>query len=125
MAATALAVSLLAGCAGSDDTLSGLLITPGRYDIYHCDQLALSIPVAAARVRELEALKAKAKSGSAGQLVSAAVYEPDYLAARGALNEMHKAAREKHCDVSDVAPAAAPPGKAALPPPAKKPTATR
>ena len=51
MAATALAVLLLSGCAGSDNTLSGLMVTPGRYDIYHCDQLALSIPGTAARVQ--------------------------------------------------------------------------
>ena len=124
MAAAALAVLLLAGCAGADNTLSSLVVTPGAYDIYHCDQLARSIPGMAARVRQLEALKAKAKTGSAGQLVSAAVYEPDYLAARGALKEMHKAARKKQCDVPDAAPAPPLPGKAAVAPPGKKKAAS-
>jgi len=102
-AAAALAVLLLAGCAGSGDSLSGLMVAPGQYDIYHCDQLARSIQSTAGRVAELESLKAKAKTGAAGSLVSAAFYEPDYLKARGALNELHRSAREKHCDIPDTA----------------------
>jgi hypothetical protein len=114
MAATALAVLLLGGCAGSDSTLSSLMVAPGQYDIYHCDQLVRLIQGTTARVRQLEALKAKAETGAAGQLVSTAVYEPDYLAARGALKEMRRSAREKNCTVPD-ATAAAP-----LPPPSHK-----
>jgi hypothetical protein len=102
MAAAALVVLLLTGCAGSDNTLSSLMVAPGQYDFYHCDQLARSIQGTATRVRELETLKAKAKTGAAGQLVSTAVYEPDYLTARGTLKEMQRSAREKHCDVPDA-----------------------
>jgi len=104
-AATAFAVLLLAGCAGGDSSLSNLMVAPGQYDIYHCDDLARSIQGRAARVRELESLKARAETGAGGQLVSAAVYEPDLLRARGELKEMQRSAREKQCGVP-AAPAA-------------------
>ena len=118
IAATALAVLLLAGCAGSDNALSNLMVAPGKYDIYHCDDLARSIQGMAARVRELEGLKAKAETGAGGQLVSAAVYEPDLLTARGELKEMQRSAREKQCGVSDsgaVTTALPPPNQSAAP----------
>jgi hypothetical protein len=110
--ATALVVLLLAGCAGADNSLSSLTVAPGQYDIYHCDQLLPMIQSTAGRVRELEGLKARAETGAAGQLVSAAVYEPDLLKARGELTEMQRSARERQCGVSDATAATA-----ALPPP--------
>jgi hypothetical protein len=118
MTAAAFAAVLLAGCAGSDDRMASLLITPGKYALYKCPQLAVAIHDTAVRQRELEALMAKARTGAGGQLVDAAVYRPDYLVARGELNEMHREARAKHCTLPpDTA------GAAAAPPPAKKPAA--
>ena len=119
MTAAALAAVLLAGCAGSDDRVASfLLITPGKYALYKCAQLAAEIRNTALRQRELEALMAKARTGAGGQVVDVAVYRPDYLVARGELNEMHREARAKHCTLPpDTA------GAAAAPPPAKKPAA--
>lgn len=113
-AATAVAVLMLAGCAG-DDSLSNLLVAPGQYDVYRCDYLARSIQSTAARVRELENLKARAETGAGGQLVSAAVYEPDILRARGELKEMQRSAREKQCGVPAATATLSPANQAAAP----------
>jgi hypothetical protein len=113
----ALAALSLAGCAGSNDQMASLLVSPGKYQFYKCPQLAAAIQGTVARQRELEGLMAKARTGAGGQVVNAAVYEPDYLVARGDLNELRREARNKHCTVPPDAAAAPQP----LPPPPKKP----
>jgi hypothetical protein len=119
MTAAALATLLLAGCAGSNDQTASLLVTPGKYAIYNCGQLAVAAGKTAERERELEGLMAKAQTGAGGQVVDAAVYRPDYLVARGELNEIHREARDKHCTLPPDAAAA--PQPQALPPPPKGP----
>lgn len=111
--AAALAGLLLAGCAGSKDQMASLLVAPGAYQFYKCAQLATAMQSTAARVKELEGLMAKAQTGPAGGLVSAAAYQPDYMVARGDMNELRREARAKNCDLSK------PTGAAPLPPPTK------
>ena len=80
---------------------------------------ALNAGETAKRERKLEGLMAKAQTGAGGQVVDAAVYRPDYLVARGELNEIHREARDKHCTLPPDAAAA--PQPQALPPPPKGP----
>jgi predicted outer membrane protein len=97
MTAAALATLLLAGCAGSNDQTASLLVTPGKYAIYNCGQLAVAAGKTAERERELEGLMAKAQTGAGGQVE----------------------ARDKHCTLPPDAAAA--PQPQALPPPPKGP----
>jgi hypothetical protein len=121
--AAALALSLLAGCAGSGDRAGSLMVAPGKYEFYKCDQLAIAMQGSQARAKELEGLMVKAQTGPAGGLVSAAAYQPDYMVVLGQMNEIRREARAKNCDLAramaalEAKPAA--PAKPAKP--AKKP----
>jgi hypothetical protein len=90
-------LNLLAGCAMSDDTMSGMIVAPGKYTLYSCDALAEAHKKAAAEERELRQLMARADADSAGRLVSAVAYQTDYLTVRGELNELHQASIDKKC----------------------------
>jgi hypothetical protein len=90
-------LSLLAGCAMSDDTMSSMIVAPGKYTLYSCDALAEAHKKSAAEERELRQLMARADADSAGRLVSAVAYRSDYLTVRGELNELHQASIEKKC----------------------------
>jgi hypothetical protein len=119
-AAAVLAGLALTGCAGSSDVVPSLLVAPGKYDIYTCPQIVKAFQATQKRERELQALMVKAGTGVGGQLVSATVYQPDYQAARGDMNDLRQAARDKNCDLT--APTAAPASKpAAAAKPAAKP----
>lgn len=90
-------LNLLAGCAMSDDTMSSVLVAPGKYTLYTCADLATAHKETAARERQLRQLMARADANSAGRLVSAVAYRSDYLTVRGELNELHQASIEKKC----------------------------
>jgi hypothetical protein len=97
--AAALAALTLAACAGNDDQAARFLVAPGRYALFNCKQLAQEAEVKVTRQHELEGLMAQAGTGSAGQLVSAVTYRPEYLTLRGELEDMRQTAAEKKCKV--------------------------
>jgi hypothetical protein len=99
-----LAALLVAGCADSSDIMPSLLVAPGKYDIYTCPQIVRAFQTTQKREQELQALMVKAGTGIGGQLVNATVYQPDYQAARGNMNDLRQAARDMNCDLT--APAA-------------------
>jgi hypothetical protein len=117
--AAVLAALMLVGCAGSNDQMASLLVTPGKYQLFNCAQLAEAYKGMSMHAQELKGLMAKAQTGAGGQVVDAAVYQPDYLVARGELNELRREARAKNCDLSSPTVVAAPAKPAA--PTAKKP----
>ena len=94
-----LAALTLAACAGNDDQAARFLVAPGRYALFNCEQLAQEAAVKVTRQHELEGLMAQAGTGSAGQLVSAVTYRPEYLTLRGELEDMRQTAAEKKCKV--------------------------
>src|SRR5437868_12547411 len=59
----ALAAATLSGCA-SEETASRFLVQPDRYVLYSCPELATASQANLTRQHELEALMAKAGSGS-------------------------------------------------------------
>lgn len=107
--AALLTAALLAGCTASNDTtddrIGRLMVSPGKYMIYTCKQLAGTIAGTSVREKQLEALMAKAGSG-AGSVVTLVGYRPEYMQVRGELYEMRQAAAAKNCD----APGAQKPG---------------
>jgi hypothetical protein len=94
MAAIAL---LLSACTSAGDNPQRALVAPGKYILYDCVQLAPVEARLVARNRELERLKTRAKQGGGGDLVSALVYEPDYLQNLGELDDVRREQTEKKC----------------------------
>lgn len=100
-ASTALIVALagvLAGCAGVGDESAPFYATPGRYELYDCEQLATKRDELMQREQELAGLMARAEQGAAGALVSAVAYRSDYLTAVGERKDVEKLAVDKDCD---------------------------
>jgi len=102
LAALLAAVVALTGCGtasdvSGEDKLGRMLVAPGKYSVYSCDDIARQAVTSAERARTLEQLMAKAGVDASGRLVSAMAYEPEYAERRGELNELRVAAREKNC----------------------------
>jgi hypothetical protein len=112
----ALGLVLLAGCAGTEDTIGYLLVGPGDYQFYNCEDLAATAKKMRDRLQELDGLMAKSSKGPGGGLVNAMAYKPDYLNVRGELNEVRREATAKNCDVRQMA------GEPARPAVAKPPS---
>jgi hypothetical protein len=107
----ALAIAaLVSACAMPQDPLATALVAPGKYEFYDCGQLEAAAKGFETTMQKYEKLMAKASESPAGGLLNATTYEPEYLSARGELNEVHRKQREKDCaDKQD--------GKKALPKP--------
>lgn len=117
VAGIGLAAGLVGACATTaDDVGSRLLVAPGGFDLYNCQQLTNTIAGLKSRKKELEGLMAKAETDAGGKLMSAMGYKPDYMSTLGQLRSAEATAREKQC--------AAPPAPAA-PAAAKKPAARK
>lgn len=98
LVAATLAATALAGCAMSDDKLANMLVAPGKFDLYTCPELATKASEIGKRQQTLEGLMAKAGSDTSGKLVSTLAYRPDYLSARGEMNDLRQAQAAKNCD---------------------------
>lgn len=94
----AIAVSMLSGCSMSDDTMGRFMVAPGKYVLYPCDALARQAQAMAVRKKELEELTAKAGTGAAGRVIAETTYGSEYIAVRGEINELRRAAAEKNCN---------------------------
>ena len=98
LAALALASALagmLGGCAGSDS--GALLIDPGHYSAYHCNDLAARAKVLAAREKDLHALMERADQGGGGGVIGSLAYRPDYDSVLGEEKLLQRTAAEKNC----------------------------
>lgn len=104
--------ALLAGCAaqGSYEERTGsLLVTPGKYTLYSCPQLAVRGAELTTRESELAALMAKAGSGPGGAIAATLGYQTEYSQVRGELDELTKETAAKHCPPPKPAAAPSPP----------------
>lgn len=89
-------LGLLCGCVGSD-TVGSLMVAPGKYDFFSCEQIAGRLPGAVNREKELKGLIDKAERDSGGVVVSAFVYQTDYATARGDVKLLRDTAQRKQC----------------------------
>jgi hypothetical protein len=90
----------LGACALSDnDQLSALMVAPGKYDLFKCDQLADRGKERAQRAQELKALMDKSAQGPGGGVANALAYRNEYLLALGDLKELENAALSKKCQM--------------------------
>lgn len=71
------AVAVLAGCSLSDGV--GPYITdPGRFSVYHCNDLVRRLRQITERQKELRELMDKASEGGGGTVIGTLSYRPDY-----------------------------------------------
>lgn len=97
--ATILALAAgLAGCA--NETISGLMVKPGKYANYTCEEMAMVGGGFAKRERELQALMDKAAQGAGGEVAIAIAYKSEFLSTQGHLRELEAAAVAKDCKIS-------------------------
>lgn len=87
----------LGGCSNIE-VLSSVVVAPGKFEFYNCEQLAVRGRGTAARERELKVLMDKASEGAGGAIVNAVAYQGEYLIAKGELDQLEAAAIEKKCD---------------------------
>ena len=103
----------LAGCAAQngapDDSMSSYMVSPGKYQLYNCAQMAALEPPLRTREGELIVLIAKAESGPGGAFAATLAYRSEYLQVRGELAELGRAAAAKNCPPPAVEEAPRPP----------------
>jgi hypothetical protein len=101
MLGAAVLASALGGCGMSDEKLSRLVVAPGQYATWRCENIVAQIKTNVKRQRELKELMAKAGPSAGGQLVAATAYRPEYLNLHGETMDLQRAAREKKCKSGD------------------------
>ncbi len=71
--------ALLSAC-GTAEEASRFVVSPGKYEIYTCQQIADQMQKTQSEVARLEGLLARASQGQGGQVIGEIAYGPDYLA---------------------------------------------
>ena len=97
VAAAGMAASL-AGCGTiSERTAAAAFTSPGKYNIYTCQDVENSMLTLRNRQVELEQLMARASLGVGGELVNTIAYRGEYAQTRGELTELARAKADKQC----------------------------
>jgi hypothetical protein len=88
----------LAGCGTiSEQSAATAFTSPGKYNVYTCQDIENATGLTRKRQVELEQLMARASQGTGGQFVNAIAYRSEYSQVRGDLVELGKAKAEKQC----------------------------
>jgi hypothetical protein len=95
---------LLAGavsaCSSMGDSPVTVLVDPGKYQYFTCDQIAANRKVWSTREQELKLLMDKADRGTGGPVINVFVYKSDHVAASEEIKVLDVAARAKNCENS-------------------------
>ena len=95
--AAVLAASL-AGCGTiSEQTAAAAFTSPGKYNIYTCQDVENTMVTLRNRQVELEQLMARASLGVGGEFVNTIAYRGEYAQTRGQLAELASAKADKQC----------------------------
>ena len=97
--AAVLATSLSNCGSVSDPSAAGTFTSPGKYNIYTCEDIDRQIRGVQVRQTELEQVMSRASQGAGGDFVSAIAYRGEYAQGRGDLAELAKARSDKQCAV--------------------------
>ena len=79
--------------------MAGAFTSPGKYDIYTCEDVERQIIGIRARQTELEQVMGRASQGAGGDFVNTIAYRGEYAQGRGDLAELAKAKSDKQCAV--------------------------
>jgi hypothetical protein len=103
---------MLSGCAGMGDSvgdsMTAAFADPAKYVLWDCKQLEPERKRLAMRIAEVQALMAKAETGTAGPLVAEVAYRNEYLTVRGQAHFAEETWRKNNCHETPPAPAASP-----------------
>ena len=89
-------VALVGGC-GSDGA-GTLFVDPGRYSLYHCDDLATRRKKLIERENELRGLIEKANESPGGAVVGSLAYRSEYETVLADEKLLQRKAAEKNCN---------------------------
>jgi hypothetical protein len=96
----ALLAAHLAGCGSvGERTEAGAFTSPGKYDLYTCEDIDRQIRGIQARQTELEQVMSRASQSAGGDFVNTIAYRGEYAQGRGELAELAKAKSDKQCAV--------------------------
>ena len=96
-ALSSFAVLALSGCGVSSDGAGALFVDPGRYTLYHCDDLAARRKMLIARENELRGLIERANESPGGAVVGSFAYRSDYDSVLAEEKLLARNAAEKNC----------------------------
>jgi hypothetical protein len=96
-----MAALALSGCT-TDDTMSTILVSPGKFILYTCPELIRAGRTMASRQRELESLMAKSRQEVGGEIVNVMAYRQEYLTNIGEMKDLRAQAKEKQCALPDL-----------------------
>ncbi len=94
-ALSSLALLALTGC-GSDGA-GAIFIDPGRYTLYHCDELATRRKALITRETELRGLMERASESAAGSVIGSLAYRSEYDSVIAEQKLLQRNAAEKNC----------------------------
>jgi hypothetical protein len=89
----------LAGCGGGNGPGSWM-VDPGRYEVYHCNDLVTRWKTLTDREKELRALMDKASQSGTGSVIGAVAYRPDYESVLTEEKLVQREAIEKKCELT-------------------------
>ena len=95
-ALSSLSFLALTGC-GMSDGAGALLVDPGRYTLYRCDDLAARRKALIARENELRGLIERASESAGGAVIGSLAYRSDYDAVLAEEKLLARNAAEKNC----------------------------
>jgi len=95
-ALSSFALLALSGC-GLSDGAGALFVDPGRYTLYHCDDLAARRKVLIARENELRGLIERAGESPGGAVIGSFAYRSDYDSVLAEEKLLQRNAAEKNC----------------------------
>jgi hypothetical protein len=95
-ALSGLAIVTLSGC-GLSDGAGALFVDPGRYALYHCDDLAARRKVLMTRENELRGLIERAGESPGGAVIGSLAYRSDYDSVLAEEKLLARDAVEKKC----------------------------
>lgn len=94
-----LAVLGLAALAACTNGAGTLLVDPGRYSAYHCNDLAAEAKTLASREKDLRDLIMRAnQGGGGGAVIGSVAYRSDYESVRTEERLVQREAAEKNCN---------------------------
>ena len=94
-ALSSLALLALTGC-GSDGA-GAIFVDPGRYTLYHCDELATRRKALIVRETELRGLMERASESAAGSVIGSLAYRSEYDSVIAEQRLLQRNAAEKNC----------------------------
>jgi hypothetical protein len=100
VAIVAILATILSGCGSiSQQSLGDAFSSPGKYNLYTCEDIERTANAVRIRQTELEQAMARSSQGAGGEFVNIIAYRGEYTQGRGDLAELAKAKSDKQCAV--------------------------